>query len=246
MKAALQKLGYPADIAAAGGKIPALGNTIITNALKPKENTQKPEYITYTDAQGREVKGWAYPGGTPAQVGSPKPPLSVDQQLGNVAGLRKEVQNLASYKAYQTSFPLYNSMLKSVDTDSRASDLNFVYSLATIFDPTSVVREADAVMINKTASLPAQVEGAINALNGGASLNAATRRALLAEAHSRISSYQENFDQDTKQYHKIAKKYDIDPNDIIPTFKPLPGVPAAAATPADAAAELERRRRGGR
>ncbi len=155
----------------------------------------------------------------------------------DVTDLRKEIQQLPNYKAYQQAAPVYSSMIDTAKTDSKASDLNLVYGLGKIMDPNSVVREGEMVMVNNTSSLPDWLMGAINSVNGGSKLEPATRSAILREAKSRMSAYRGVLDNDLGQYRGIIQRRGMNEQDIIPTLNPVADVPdlSAAPTPAPAA-----------
>ncbi|WP_018184709.1 hypothetical protein [Kaistia granuli] len=159
----------------------------------------------------------------PPPASGPNGSVSLDNEsFDNISGVRKEVQALPSYKNFAQALPIYRSMVETAGRDSKASDLNLVYGLGKIMDPTSVVREGEMVMVNKTSSLPDWLRGAINQLNGGATLSPATRDALLQEAQGRIQGYKTAFDQDAGQYQGIAQRYNINEQDIIPSFGDVP------------------------
>ncbi len=138
----------------------------------------------------------------------------------DISGIRKEVQALPSYKNLAQAMPIYQSMSDTAGRNSKASDLNLVYGLGKIMDPTSVVREGEMVMVKNTASLPDWLVGSINALNGGQQLQPDTRKAILAEAYSRMKSYEDAFNTDAQMYRGIADRYKINPADILPQFDP--------------------------
>jgi hypothetical protein len=148
------------------------------------------------------------------------PPLpgSTTLKPDDVSGIRKEIQQLPSYKNLSQATPIYKSMVETAGRNSKASDLNLVYGLGKIMDPTSVVREGEMVMVKNTASLPDWLVGAANALNGGATLQPETREAILREAYGRMKGYSDEFGQQMGQYQGIAKRYNLTEDDIIPRF----------------------------
>lgn len=159
---------------------------------------------------------------------------SSENKFGNVAELRKEIHTLPSYKNWTQAEPIYRAMIDTQGVDSKASDLNLVYGLGKIFDPTSVVREGEMVMVRNTASLPDWLVGSINSLNGGARLTPDTRKAILNEARIRTQQYYDMVQQDTEPYRGIAKRFNMHPDDIIPPIRALPSSqrPVAPASPA--------------
>ncbi|MBB2797812.1 UNVERIFIED_ORG: hypothetical protein GGE36_000807 [Rhizobium etli] len=146
----------------------------------------------------------------------------------DVSNLRKEVQNLPTYKSYQQAAPVYQSMIDTAKTDSKASDLNLVYGLGKIMDPNSVVREGEMVMVNNTASLPDWFSGIINSVNGGQRLTPETRQAILAEARSRMGAYRGALDNDIGQYRGILGRRGMNEADVLPTLGDIPEVPSLA------------------
>lgn len=147
----------------------------------------------------------------------------------DVSSLRKEVQDLQSYKSYQQAAPVYQSMIDTAKTDSKASDLNLVYGLGKIMDPNSVVREGEMVMVNNTASLPDWLSGMINSVNGGQRLTPETRQAVLNEARSRMSAYRGALDNDISQYRGIIGRRGMNEADVLPTLGDIATVPDLSA-----------------
>lgn len=150
----------------------------------------------------------------------------------DVSDLRDRLTQLPSYKNISQAAPIYKAMFDTAGTNSKASDLNLVYGLGKIMDPTSVVREGEMIMVKNTASLPDWLVGAANGLNGGQALTPETREAILREAHNRVTSYKTMFDQDASMYRGIAKRNRMDEADVIPEFgefKPWTRPPAAPA-----------------
>lgn len=148
----------------------------------------------------------------------------------DVTNLRKEVQQLPSYKNISQAAPIYRSMFETAGRNTKASDLNLVYGLGKIMDPTSVVREGEMIMVKNSAGMSEQLMGAINALIGGAALTPETRQALMAEAYSRMNTYKGQFDQDMKQYRGIVGRRGFNADDVIPDpgeFSPYEGPPKA-------------------
>ncbi|WP_245424509.1 hypothetical protein [Rhizobium sophoriradicis] len=150
----------------------------------------------------------------------------------DVSNLRKEVQNLPTYKSYQQAAPVYQSMIDTAKTDSKASDLNLVYGLGKIMDPNSVVREGEMVMVNNTASLPDWFSGIINSVNGGQRLTPETRQAILAEARSRMGAYRGALDNDIGQYRGIIGRRGMNEADVLPTLGDIAEVPSLTPPPA--------------
>jgi hypothetical protein len=148
----------------------------------------------------------------------PAVPGSVPAKFDDISGLRKEIQQLPSYKNLSQALPIYRSMAETAGRNSKASDLNLVYGLGKIMDPTSVVREGEMVMVKNTASIPDWLQGAIASLNGGAALTPETRQAIMTEAYGRVNGYDSAFKQDAGQYQGIVERNKFNPADVIPDF----------------------------
>lgn len=177
-------------------------------AMGGRTASAPPGYRWTADGQNLEV----IPGG----------PAAMKTDFTNESKLRAEVQGLPSYKNLAQATPIYRSMLDTADRNSRASDLNLVYGLGKIMDPNSVVREGEMLMVRNTASLPDWFIGTVNSINGGAGLTPDTRKAILAEAKTRLDAYQQTFDQDAGFYRRIAEGQGMDPMSVLPSFPALP------------------------
>ena len=135
-----------------------------------------------------------------------------------VTGLRKEIQNLPSYKNISQAAPIYRAMYEAAGRDTKAADLNLVYGLGKIMDPGSVVREGEIVLANDTQGLQGRLNGMIASIQGEGRLRPEARMALMQEAYGRLGSYKQMFEQDVQQYAGIAKSARMDPAQVIPDF----------------------------
>ncbi|MEH2700616.1 hypothetical protein [Rhizobium johnstonii] len=123
---------------------------------------------------------------TTGDIKDAPPPLpgSVTPKFDDISGMRKEIQQLPSYKNLAAAAPIYKAMAETAGRDSKASDLNLVYGLGKIMDPTSVVREGRNGHGQEHCVLcPDWLQGAIASLNGGAALTPETRQAIMTEAY---------------------------------------------------------------
>lgn len=148
-----------------------------------------------------------------------KPAADVTKQ-GEAAGkIRGEIAQLPSYKNYAQAQPIYANLLGTADRNSKASDLNIVYSIGKLFDPGSVVREGEQIAVKNTAALPDWLQGAIAQLNGGSALTPETRAALLAEAHTRMSAYEDALGADLDRYGGIVDRAGLSRADVLPRLE---------------------------
>ena len=101
-----------------------------------------------------------------------------------MASLRKEVGALPEMKRYSEALPSYRSMLKSKSLTHAAGDIDFIYGVAKIFDPDSVVREGEMVIVRRTQSLPKGVKGwLLRIVQGGERLTPEAKERILDVAN---------------------------------------------------------------
>lgn len=175
--------------------------------------------------QGVDPKQWRTKWGEQAATDALPP------DPDKVSALRKEVQQLPSYKNIAQAAPIYRAMTEAVGRDTKASDLNLVYGLGKIMDPTSVVREGEIVMANDTQGLADKLNGFIKGIQGEGRLRPEARAQIMQEAHGRMQSYVQMFDQDAGMYRGIAGRSRMNTADILPDFgKFEPYQPPAPAT----------------
>jgi hypothetical protein len=136
-----------------------------------------------------------------------------ETKQSDIKGMRGEVTK--AREMLSTVEPLYKSLETSLDRTDHVSDLDFVYGIATILDPGSVVRETDAVNIARSAGLSPEILGRINAVNGGAALDKPTRLKLMALAQARIGGYRDVFDKTARDYVERAKRNKWNPLDVV-------------------------------
>lgn len=136
----------------------------------------------------------------------------------DITKVRHEFSQLPSYKNMAQAAPIYQSMADAAGRDTKAADLNMVYGLGKIMDPTSVVREGEIHMANNAQGWQEKLNGIIAQINNQGGLTPEGRKSLMAEAHSRITAYKGQFDIDAKMYTGIAQRNRMDTRDVIPDF----------------------------
>ena len=206
----------------------------ITALMTPPEPA--PGFRDLTDPAERAARGIAADDTRVYQVG-PDNQLHVTAPSAagaTAANLRTEIRQLQSYKNYSRSMPIYQSMLEAAGDNDRIADLNLVYGLATIFDPDSVVREGEQIMIRNAASLPEQVQGWIAAVNGEAGLGPELRAAVLEQAYSRVNAYANDYRNQLSFFGDVAGRAGIAIEDLYAPLEELQrwSPPAAAGAAA--------------
>lgn len=211
------------------------GNTYRWNANDPNSKPELffdgPEAVPDPQSLINTGNGTIYDPNKQQWITNPDAPAAGGVDFDDISGVRKEVQGLPSYKNLAQATPIFNAMVETASRDSRASDLNLVYGLGKIMDPTSVVREGEMFMVQGINTLPDKViEGVNSLLTGTSTLSPATREAILTEAYGRVKGYEDAFSTDSQSYKGLAERYKINPDDVLPGFEPLapftpPGAP---------------------
>lgn len=178
-------------------------------AEKPPSSVQEYEYAKTQGFKG-SFEQWK----AREQNGGPK--------LNDVSGIRKEVQDTPQVKTYAQAAPIYRSMVETAGRDTRASDLNLVYGIGKLFDPGSVVREGEMVMVKNAAALPSRIQEIISLFNGSSGLTPELRAEIMNEAKSRMDSYKSEVEALRPQYEGIASRNNINMDDIWQPFPVLP------------------------
>jgi uncharacterized protein (TIGR02594 family) len=204
------------------------GEDLPENISKPRQPKDRYELVKgkngtpigiYDKVEGRqlsseEAQQRGIQPGAPAQESAP--------DFKDISGIRKEIQDLPAYKSYASAIPAYTSMLDAAKRNTKTADLNMVYALAKIMDPTSVVREGEIQMANDTQGFADRLNGFIQSIQGEGRLAPETRAGLVQEAESRMNGFKQSFDADIGQYCGFAQRWKINEADIIPN---LPGMP---------------------
>ena len=117
-------------------------------------------------------------------------------------------------------------MAKSVDDPSSMADLDFVYGMAKIFDPGSVVRESEMGMVIDSQSMPATIKGRLEKiLNGEAVLQPQARKDLVRAAATRVQEYRTQAESEGQFFTDLATRNKIDPMDVVRPLEPMTSAP---------------------
>lgn len=152
--------------------------------------------------------------------------------VGNITTLRKELSGQPGTSRYRTAVPILHSMMGAVDTNTAMSDLDFIYGMAKIFDPESVVREGEMVLVKNAQSLPDQVVGLINKLNAGeATLSSQARRDLVNASLRRVGEYRKQAEGESTDYGNISTQLNINPELVVRPLDAMPAWPVGVPSP---------------
>jgi len=196
------------------------------NYSKPEKPESKPASVQeyeYAKTQG-------FNGSFQDYQTSTKPNKSVETSTG----LRKEFDDLPEVKNYKLAKTAYKSIEDASKRNTTASDINIVYGIAKLYDPTSVVREGEYATVANSPNIPEKVKGLAQYLSNGGRLTPQTKKDILAEAQSRISAYENEYLPQRKNYEDIAKNSGADPKLVFPSdftsAKPTVEPPPKGAT----------------
>lgn len=141
--------------------------------------------------------------------------------------LRKEVADLPEVKRYSQAAPIFQSMINSAQKNTAASDLDFVYGIAKIFDPESVVREGEMKLAAGAQSIPQQLQGWMaQVVNGQGRLTPEQRQSLLEVSATRMKELRGALDTRINPYEGIITRNNMPRQDVLPGFNDLPEVPS--------------------
>lgn len=156
-------------------------------------------------------------------------------------GLRKEFEDLPEVKGYKVAVPAYKAVIDAAGRNTTQSDINLVYGIAKLYDPTSVVREGEYATVAKSPNIPEKIKGYAQYLAGGGRLTEAVKKQIVAEAQGRMQSYEGEFTAARTNYEDIARRAGGDPSLVFPgpyrsPVKPSakPSAPMAAMPTANA------------
>ncbi len=115
---------------------PDIGVSIIGDMIKSRRDAAKQEqWVNIPTPEGESgqwqqssTSGQTRKVGGGTEAGGPK--------ITDESGLRQDFIGSGSYKRLTESEPVYQSMLEAADDTSAASDLNLVYGIAKLYDPT--------------------------------------------------------------------------------------------------------------
>jgi hypothetical protein len=132
-----------------------------------------------------------------------------------VTTLRKEFNALPEVKNYTEALPAYKAITDAATRNTPQSDINLVYGVAKLYDPTSVVREGEYATVASAQSIPEHVKKWAQYIQGGGKLTPETKKQILQEAQGRMATFQEAVEQRRTQYKDIASRTGVDPTLVL-------------------------------
>lgn len=204
------------------------GETLLhPGTMKPLFTNPKPEdlpadvrayeYAKKMDGYKGTYEQWAR---EMANLKAPRTNVNLDLRdpIKNENDLRREFADLPEVKNYKSALPAYSAVEDAAKRNTPQSDINLVYGIAKLYDPTSVVREGEYATIANSQSIPERVKGYAQFLSGGGKLTPETKAQLLTEARGRINSFKSEFDGAQNTYSDIVKRRGGDTRNV---FTPI-------------------------
>jgi hypothetical protein len=139
---------------------------------------------------------------------------NTNQDFSRSNELRSQIQALPEVKAWNVTQPLLLSARQAAKDTTGASDLNMIYALGKALDPNSVVREGELQMAGNTGSFGDRLKGLYKTVSSGGNLDPKVKQELLTQIESRTYAQKKQYDQVKNRYSSIARKYNLDPNDL--------------------------------
>lgn len=147
------------------------------------------------------------------------------QEAGSPKELRKfekdtrdEIRKVGKLGELSNIESAFQSMLESFHDDSGAADLDFVFGVAKILDPTSVVREGEQQTFKSTGAIPSRIEGLITGVISGQKLPVEIRRELLQVASSRRDARIGAFKDTADRFAVVVENAGANPVNVFSTF----------------------------
>lgn len=144
--------------------------------------------------------------------------------------LRKEFNDLPEVKSYKTVIPVLKSVQNAPDTT--AGDLDVIYGVGKILDPTSVVREGEMSLVIKSGSPIERALGAMGYVVGRGRLTPAMRNKLVGMLEGRVGEIEAQYNAARQTYERAADANQLPKDQIFTELPPVTrsgaGAPAAA------------------
>jgi len=124
--------------------------------------------------------------------------------------VEKNHENAKDTVTYREARRSYDAIVGASKDNSPISDLDLIFGIAKIFDPTSVVRGSEVNAVNEIGGLPQIVYRAAGRLQGGQTLTDKTRKEIVAAGTRRIKTYEKSYGMRVKKTKAIADRYKFD------------------------------------
>lgn len=211
------------------GKVQVLGTQDILQSADNAASTQ----ASIENNKRSVAASYANAAASRDQAAATRDAAKIQTGFANEQGLRKEFEGLPEIKNYKQAYPAYSAIADATKRNTPQSDINIVYGLAKLYDPTSVVREGEYATVANSPNIPEKVKGYAQYLAGGGRLSTETKNQILAEAKSRIGTYEAEAKKAKSSYEGIAKKRGMDPASVFTDMGDMTAAPVAQQNPQD-------------
>jgi hypothetical protein len=188
---------------------PTYGQATAGAAIQKQQSPDSIASNATSEANNRRSTAASY-----ANAQAVRDAASITTGFKNETDLRKEFEGLPEVKNYKQAYPAYASIVDAAKRNTTQSDINIVYGLAKLYDPTSVVREGEYATVANSPNIPEKIKGYAQFLAGGGRLSEETKRQILAEAKGRIGSYEGEVRKAKTSYEGIAKQRSMNPASV--------------------------------
>lgn len=196
---------------------PVTGRVNVVNSV---QNTQSPDNRASVAAQMENASA------TREVAQATRDAATIQTGFKNEQELRKEFEGLPEVKNYKQAYPAFAAIKDAASRNTTQSDINIVYGLAKLYDPTSVVREGEYATVANSPNIPERVKGYAQYLQGGGKLSPETKNQILAEAQGRIGTYEAEARKAKGSFEQIAKTRGMNPGAVFADMGDLTAAPA--------------------
>ena len=137
-----------------------------------------------------------------------------DKTFENETALRKEFNTLPEVVGYKAAIPAFKAVQDAATRLTPQSDINIIYGIAKLYDPTSVVREGEYATIANSQAIPERIKSLAQQIQGKGKLTPVTRAQVMVEARQRIGTLQGEYNGAKSTYEGIAKKRQLDTGNV--------------------------------
>jgi hypothetical protein len=184
------------------------------------------------DAKGNAIYQRFSKGGGAVTVDGFTPPPSADQESKNPVlegKLREEM--FKRNKVFETTDDAMARITASAADPSAAGDLALIFNYMKVLDPGSTVREGEFANAQNAGGINDRIRSTYNQIADGQRLTEGQRTDFVDRAGKLFGAAKEKNDKSITQYRQLAKRYDLNPDNVVLRVSVPEGVdPAIWAT----------------
>lgn len=154
---------------------------------------------------------------------------SAKESAADETNLRKEITGLSTSKDMREVASAYEKIKAAAKVPSAAGDMSLIYGFMKMEDPESSVKEGEFASAANSGSISDKAIAAYNKVLSGQRLSPEQRADFLKQSgnmfNAQVTAYKRNIDF----YETLAKKKNIDPSLLGPTYNPVQLGPSDSA-----------------